>query len=188
MQWSIKLFFVLCLLLTKPLAAQVYEPAFIISIYGDTIRCQLKHIKFITNKTEFMYKLSLEDKKELYINSKDVLWIVTPKDTFECLSIDKGLYKGQVYAYRLLTNGHLRLYAQDRYIKTGGEASDVYFLKKEGKLLQEISMFDYKKYLLAYTEDNPEFIPKITRLIYSKIDLIKVIKEYNDWFLRLHNK
>lgn len=178
----IRLFFICSLLFSKALVAQVYEPAFIISIYGDTIRCQLKHINFITNKTEFMYKRSLDDKKDLFINSKDVLWIVTPKDTFECLPIEKGLYKGQVYAYKLLLNGHLRLYAQDRYIKMGGESATVLFLKKEGKPLQEINEFDYKKHLLLYTEDHPELKQKINSLLYTKADLKKIVGEYNDCF------
>ncbi|MDB5255802.1 MAG: hypothetical protein JWM14_497 [Chitinophagaceae bacterium] len=163
--------------------AQVYEPAFIISVFGDTIRCQLKHIRFISNKTEFRYKKSLEDKQELFINAKDVLWIVTPKDTFECLSTDKGLYKGQISAYKLLTNGYLRLYEQDHFTKLGGESSASFFIKKEGMVLQEITAVDYKKYLLIYAADQPDNKARVEKLLYKEENLQQFIKEYNDWHL-----
>lgn len=162
--------------------AQVYEPAFILTVFGDTIRCQLKHIRFISSKTEFRYKKSLEDKKDLFINSKDVLWIVTPKDTFECLTADKGINKGQVYAYKLLANGHLRLYEQDHFTKMGGEAAASFFIKKEGMILQEITAVDYKRYLLVYGVDQPDNKEKVDRLIYKEENLIQYVKTYNDWY------
>lgn len=163
--------------------AQVYEPAFILTVFGDTIRCQLKHIRFISNKTEFRYKKSLDDKKELLVNAKDVLWIVTAKDTFECLTTDKGLYKGQIYAYKLLTNGHLRLYEQDHFTKMGGEAAASFFIKKEGMVLQEVTAMDYKKYFISYTSDQPESKEKIETLLYKEVDLQQYVKEYNDWYI-----
>lgn len=163
--------------------AQVYEPAFIVSVFGDTIRCQLKHIRFISNKSEFRYKKSLSDKKELFINAKDVLWIFTAKDTFECLTVDKGLYKGQIYAYKLLTNGHLRLYEQDHFTKMGGEAAASFFIKKEGLILQEITAMDYKKYLLIYAADDPANKERIEKLAYKEENLKQFIKEYNNWYL-----
>ena len=163
--------------------AQVYVPAFIISVFGDTIRCQLKHIRFISNKAEFRYKKSLDDKKELLINAKDVLWIITPKDTFECLATDKGLYKGQIYAYKLLTNGYLRLYEQDHFTKMGGESSASFFIKKEGMVLQEITGVDYKKYLLIYATDQPDNKARVEKLIYKEENLQQFVKEYNDWHL-----
>ncbi len=161
--------------------AQVYEPAFILTVFGDTIRCQLKHIRFISSKTEFRYKKSLDDKKDLFINSKDVLWIITPKDTFECLAIDKGLYKGQVNAYKLLVNGHLRLYEQDHFTKMGGEAAAAFFIKKEGMILQEITAVDYKKYLLLYGGDQPENKSKVDQVVYKEENLIQYVNAYNDW-------
>lgn len=161
--------------------AQVYTPAFIISIYSDTIRCQLKHIRFISNKTEFSYKKSLEDKKDLFINAKDVLWIITEKDTFECLATEKGLYKGQIYAYKLLANGHLRLYEQDHFTKMGGEAATSFFIKKKGMLLQEITAMDYKKYLLIYAADQPDNKWKTDQLPYKEEDLVRYVRHYNDW-------
>ena len=162
--------------------AQAYEPAFIISMYGDTIRCQLRNIKFITSKAEYRYKKDINDKKDLFINAKDVLWIITAKDTFECLTIDKGLYKGQVYAYRLIVNGHLRLYTQDRYIKIGGGVTPFFFIKKEGMILQELSEFDYKKYLTAYTADMPDKQETIEHLLFKEEDIEKCIKEYNEQY------
>jgi len=176
--------FLLIIHFTNLAKAQVYEPAFIISIFGDTIRCQLKHIRFISSKSEFRYKKSLDDKKELFINAKDVLWIVTAKDTFECLATDKGMYKGQIYAYKLLVNGHLRLYEQDHFTKMGGEAAASFFIKKQGKVLQEITAMDYKKYLLMYAADYPENKEKIEKLAYREENLQQFIKEYNDWYLR----
>ena len=161
--------------------AQVYEPAYIVNVFGDTIRCQLKHIRFISNKKEFRYKKSLDDKKDLYINAKDVLWIVTPKDTFECLAIDKGLYKGEIYAYKLLANGYLRLYEQDHFTKMGGEASASFFIKKKGMLLQEITALDYKKYLSIYVSDWPDHKDKIGHIRYKEEDLKLFVKEYNAW-------
>ncbi|MDF2455481.1 MAG: hypothetical protein K0R51_1474 [Cytophagaceae bacterium] len=161
--------------------AQVYEPAFILTVFGDTIRCQLKHIRFISSKTEFRYKKSLEDKKDLFINAKDVLWIITPKDTFECLAMDKGLYKGQVNAYKLLSNGHLRLYEQDHFTKAGGEAAASFFVKKEGMILQEITAMDYKKYLLIYGADQPDNKAKVDQLLYKEESLMQYVKTYNDW-------
>ncbi|MBC7488058.1 MAG: hypothetical protein H7282_15055 [Cytophagaceae bacterium] len=168
--------------------AQVYEPAFIISIYGDTIRCQLKHIRFISNKSEFRYKKSLDDKKEVFINSKDVLWIVTSKDTFECLATDKGMYKGQISAYKLLSNGHLRLYEQDHFTKMGGEAAASYFIKKEGMVLQEITTLDYKKYLLIYAGDYPENKDRVEKLAYKEENLQQFINGYNDWYFAQQTK
>jgi hypothetical protein len=163
--------------------AQVYEPAFIISVFGDTIRCQLKHIRFVSNKTEFRYKKSLEDKKDLFINAKDVLWIITAKDTFECLALDKGLYKGQVYAYRLLCDGYLRLYTQDHFTKMGGEAATSFFLKKKGMVLQEITALDYKKYFMWYAADHPENKERMQYLMYKEENLRLYVKEYNDWYM-----
>jgi len=177
------IFFLLFVHLTSSVKAQVYEPAFIISVFGDTIRCQLKHIRFISSKTEFRYKKSLEDKKELFINAKDVLWIVTAKDTFECLATDKGMYKGQIYAYKLLTNGYLRLYEQDHFTKMGGEAAASFFVKKEGMVLQEITAMDYKKYLLLYTADYAKHKERIEQLPYNEQSLQQFIKDYNDWHL-----
>ncbi len=173
----------LLLLISLGANAQVYEPAFILSVFGDTIRCQLKHIRFISSKTEFRYKKSLDDKKDLFINAKDVLWIVTAKDTFECLAIDKGLYKGQIYAYKLLTNGYLRLYEQDHYTKMGGESAASFFLKKQGRMLQEITALDYKKYLLIYAADYPDHKERIEKLVYKEEDLQHFIQVYNDWHL-----
>jgi hypothetical protein len=175
--------FLLFVHLTTLSKAQVYEPAFILTVFGDTIRCQLKHIRFISNKTEFRYKKSLEDKKDLFINAKDVLWIVTAKDTFECLAIDKGLYKGQIYAYKLLVNGYLRLYEQDHFTKMGGEAAASFFLKKEGMLLQEITAMDYKKYLTIYAADDPDTKAKVERLLYKEEELQRFIEDYNNWHL-----
>lgn len=163
--------------------AQVYEPAFILTVFGDTIRCQLKHIQFISNKTEFRYKKSLQDKKDLFVNSKDVLWIMTPRDTFECLATSKGLYKGEVNAYKLLANGHLRLYEQDHFTKLGGEAAISFFIKKEGMALQEITAVDYKKYLFIYGADQPGNKLKVEPLPYREENLIQYFKEYNAWYV-----
>lgn len=171
----------LFLTITFVAKAQVYEPAFILTVFEDTIRCQLKHIRFISNKTEFRYKKSLEDKNDLFINAKDVLWIVTAKDTFECLAIDKGLYKGQIYAYKLLTNGYLRLYEQDHFTKAGGEAAASFFIKKEGMLLQEITALDYKKHFLIYGSDQPDNKLKVSQLFYKEENLMQYTKDYNDW-------
>ena len=161
--------------------AQVYEPAFLLTVFGDTIRCQLKHIRFISNKEEFRYKKSLDDKKDLFINAKDVLWIVTAKDTFECLATDRGLYKGQISAYKLLANGYLRLYEQDHFTKMGGEAAASFFIKKEGMSLQEITGVDYKKYLLIYGADWPENKVKVEDLLYKEENLKQYIQAYNHW-------
>ena len=173
--------FILLFIASIVAKAQVYEPAFIITVFGDTIQCQLKHIRFISSKTEFRYKKSLDDKKELFVNAKDVLWIITPKDTFECLAIDKGLYKGQIYAYKLLTNGHLRLYEQDHFTKMGGEAAATFFIKKEGMILREVTAVDYKKYFINYTSDQPGSKEKVNKLLYKEAELKQFIKEYNDW-------
>ena len=173
------LFFFILSLAAK---AQVYEPAFILTVFGDTIRCQLKHIRFISSKTEFRYKKSIEDKKELFIQTKDVLWIVTAKDTFECLATDKGLYKGQIFAYKLLTNGYLRLYEQDHFTKMGGEAAANFFIKKEGKILREITAVDYKKYFLIYTADQPGNKEKVEKLVYTEANLQQFVREYNEWY------
>ncbi len=162
--------------------AQVYEPAFILTVFGDTIRCQLKHIRFISSKTEFRYKKALEDKNDLFINAKDVLWIVTPKDTFECLAADKGINKGQVYAYKLLSNGHLRLYEQDHFTKMGGAAAASFFIKKEGMILQEITAMDYKKHFLIYGADQPDNKEKVDQLLYKEESLMQYTKIYNDWY------
>jgi hypothetical protein len=174
--------FLLFLMTTCAVKAQVYEPAFILTVFGDTIRCQLKHIRFISNKSEFRYKKSLEDKKDLFINAKDVLWIVTQKDTFECLAIDKGINKGQVTAYKLLANGHLRLYEQDHFTKTVDQATAIFFIKKQGKVLQEITAVDYKKYYMLYGEDQPDNKVKVNQLIYKEDELKKYTNEYNNWY------
>lgn len=159
--------------------AQVYEPAYIYTLFGDTIRCQIKHIRFITNKTEFRYKRSLEEEKDQYINSKDVLWIITPSDTFECLKVDKGIDKGRVYAYRLLSNGQLRFYSQDRFTKMGGVADYLYYIKKEGMPLREITSFDYKKYLSRYTSDDPESQSELQTLPFEESRIKTFVESYN---------
>ncbi|HSZ71580.1 MAG TPA: hypothetical protein VK750_02820 [Cytophagaceae bacterium] len=176
---KIQLLFCLVMGLSVASRAQAYEPAFIISVYGDTIRCQLRNIKFINGKTEYRYKKDIADKKDLFINANDVLWIITAKDTFECLATDKGLYKGQVYAYRLVVNGRLRLYRQDRYLKIASEVTPFLFIKKEGMVLQELSELDYKKYLTTYTADAPDK-GKIEYILFKEEDIERFVKDYNE--------
>jgi hypothetical protein len=161
--------------------SQVYEPAVIITLYGDSINCQLKHIRFISGKTEFRYKTSLDDKKDLFINSKDVLWIYTARDTFECLLNDKGVNKGLVLAYKLLADGELRLYEQYHHGKTQASLQSTFYIKKKEFRLQEISVMDYKKHLMFYTKDAVGLNEKIEQVKFTEESLKHFVNEYNEW-------
>jgi len=171
----------LFLLAIMPAWAQTYyEKGYLVSEKGDTIRGEVK----LNQKKEFeVYtKVTFRDEKGVQKNYK--LEKVKAYG-FKNRNFFKMEYGSEEYFYEVLAVGAISFYKivfEALYAKTV-ELETEYFIKKaEGKKVSSMKSSKFKKTMLDWMEDHPEFINAYEEPEPKKFDeakAIEVINQYN---------
>lgn len=166
-----------------PAGAQTYyEKGYLVSDKGDTIRGEVK----LNQKKEFeVYsKVTFRDEKGVQKNYK--LEKVKAYG-FKNRHFVKMEYGSEEYFYEVLVVGAINFYKivfEALYAKTV-ELETEYFIKRsDGKKVSSMKSSKFKKTMLDWMEDHPEFINAYEEPEAKKFDeakAIEVIVQYNTW-------
>lgn len=175
--------FWLLVLAALPAGAQTYfEKGYLVNDKGDTIQGEVK----LNQKKEFeVYtKLSFRDEKGIQKNHKLEKVKAYGFKTRQFVKMDYG---SEEYFYEVLALGAINYYKivfEALYAKTV-ELETEYFIQKAGsKKVVPMKASKFKKNMLDWMEDHPEFIEAYEEPEPKKFDearTVEIVQQYNIW-------
>jgi hypothetical protein len=162
-----------------------YEPGFMITAKGDTMRGLIKY----TRQYELSQRVQFRDEK------------TREAETFrpfavKAFFVKNEYYEAKIYDYspaepqgfavfmrRLnMEPGPIRIYEYWNSDKERGFTQT--FLEKQGKPMEEVDYLRFKKQMMRFFDDFPQLKAKIGRNAFKSGELSRIVAEYNVWKVR----
>lgn len=152
-----------------------YEPGFVVTVKGDTIRGEIKHKSGEEIKERVLIKLSEEEKET--VKTEDISLLIAGNETYVRMLVGK-----ESLLLLEMSAGALELYEhQELYLQNGQDAIRyTMYLRRAGETeFTVIKPGGWKKQVAEFISDYTELADELNK--HSLEELPSVITAYNQW-------